>query len=111
MPTYSGRVYDATDISPLPFSTIAVYVPGMLPQIQVADSGGNFSVATRSTASQITISHAGYKQNTWPAFEQIHRYELERDERELPPVVVTSHKKKWLAWAILAGLLLILKKR
>lgn len=111
MPTYSGTILDATSETPLPKATVAIYVPGMPPQLQAADNSGQFEIATRSAASSITVSHAGYKQNTWPAFEQIHRYELERDIKELPPVVITSHKKKWLAWAILAGLLLMIKKR
>lgn len=99
--TYSGIVRDATSELPIPSATVILYANGTRIGGGAANSKGEFAISTDTEATHITISSVGYKTWNWPASTYQHLFELERDVKDLDPVVVTTTKKNnallWIA--------------
>lgn len=102
---YSGTVKDSATGKGIPGASVIFYAGGSRLGGVVADSNGNFSFESSQPAESITISSVGYQSFNWPASEYQNVFELERDEKELDPVVVTASRKNnsWIYLALLAG--------
>lgn len=97
---YSGIVRDATGELPIPGATVTLYSKGNRVDAMATNSKGEFSFAVPNQVDAITISSAGYQAMNFPASEFQHVFELERNEVELPPVIVTTHKKSNNLWLL-----------
>lgn len=111
MYTYSGLVRDATTETGIPGATVTAYADnGVMLQRVAADNSGNFYLQTAYPAQFLEISSVGYKTNDFPAATWQRLFELERQERELDPVILppgTVKKNNTWQWLLIAGLLLV----
>lgn len=89
---YSGVVRDAVSESPVPSATIELYRNGTRVAAMAANSAGYFYLSTSEPATDITISSVGYKTYNWPASEVQDVFDLERDEKDIDPVVLPPTK-------------------
>ena len=116
--TYYGTITDAANESqPIPGATVTLYTGGAATQRVAADRGGYFSVNSVYPADEIEITSAGYKPMRWPASTYQHRFELERNEITLPPVVINPRPlpapgpKFPVKWALIALAVLFIANR
>jgi hypothetical protein len=113
--TVYGKVLDETTREPIPGATIYLYNGSVKVASAIATNAGEFTVTTggyAAAADKLLISSVGYAEKWFSLSDQQVSYLLSRDEKELPPVVVTSGKKStWLWWVLGAGLLVSIKKK
>lgn len=106
--TYKGQIVDCDTGAAIPSATVTMSKNGSVIARTIADSNGMFEVYTSDEPDQITITSVGYKPYTSPASSYQFKFELEKNVKDLDPVIVqASSKNSGLMWAGL-GLLLLL---
>jgi hypothetical protein len=104
--TVTGFAKDKDSSTGLPSATVILRTGNVTLASVVAGATGAFSISTTSNATELVISSVGYKTTSYPLPDYINQvnYPLERDAKELDPVIITVNKRHF-PW--LLGLLLI----
>ena len=110
--TINGKILDSGTGEGLPGATVRLYSGANLVWQAIANQDGYFQYSGPAGITDIVISSTGYIPWKFPASEYQHVWELERDIRQLDPVVITSGSKtkNLLLLALLAVVLLSNKK-
>jgi len=117
--TITGQVIDFTSGTPVPGATISLAdnFGYEFSHIGQTDAQGNFAERISETEIEatdfVTFTSAGYRGAAVPIERMVPnvRVQLQRNVVDLPPVVVTTRKNKWLPWLLLLGLVLVAKQK
>lgn len=107
---YTGILYDATNSQPIANATVTLYNGSTIVARALTNAGGSFIVESTAPGDKLEISSVGFKTATFTTNNYQRSFYLERDYKELDPVVLNNKKNRLLPWLLIGGLVYLISR-